>query len=93
METILFQSNYASLTRGGQKSIWYLLQGLDKTKYKPVLFCQEDGGLTIKAREAGILVDIEEIPKFRILNICRIIKFIDNVLIYNPLGAHGYKIS
>jgi hypothetical protein len=79
METILFQSNYAPLTKGGQKSIWYSPLGMDKTKYKPVLFCREDGDLTIKARVAGIPVDVKEIPQFRILYICRSIKFIVNI--------------
>jgi glycosyltransferase involved in cell wall biosynthesis len=63
---VLFFSNYASLTRGGLKSIWYILRDIDRMRYRPVLACQEEGQLTELARAAGIPVEIVPLPRLRL---------------------------
>ncbi len=63
MITVLYWSNYSSLTTGGQKSLSYILRDIDRSRYKPVLACQNEGALTARAREYGIEVELLKLPK------------------------------
>ncbi|MHB9155609.1 MAG: glycosyltransferase [Endomicrobiales bacterium] len=65
MIPVLYYSNSASLARGGQKSLWYILRDLDKSLYRPVLACPEEGELTDRARALGIPVEILTLPRLR----------------------------
>jgi glycosyltransferase involved in cell wall biosynthesis len=60
---ILYWTNYSTLAKGGQKSLFYILRDIDKTKYAPVLACREEGELTAKVRELGINVELLKLPK------------------------------
>ncbi len=63
MKTVIIQSNYATLARGGQKSISYILRDIDRTRFFPVLMCQEEGELTEIARKMDIPVVIFRLPR------------------------------
>ena len=73
MISILFFSNFASLKKGGQRSLWYLLQGIDRTLCKLVLACQETGDLTEYASNNSIPVEILKTYSFRPSNLFKII--------------------
>lgn len=76
MTTILFFSSYASLTRGGQRSLWYILRDLDKRLYRPVLICQEEGELTRRASaELGIPVELLNVPLLRLAALPAVLGF------------------
>ena len=62
---ILYFSNYASMSRGGQRSLWYLLRELDRERYRPLLVCQESGELTALADKAGIPTVVAPMPRLR----------------------------
>jgi glycosyltransferase involved in cell wall biosynthesis len=75
--SLLYQSNYASLSRGGQKSLWYILRDLSRDRYNPVLVCQEEGELTERARDNGIPVEIIKLPRLRPWCLVSIIRCLD----------------
>jgi glycosyltransferase involved in cell wall biosynthesis len=52
--TILFFSSFGSLNGGGQRSLFYLVRGLDKTLFHPIVVCPEDGDLVAKLTELGV---------------------------------------
>ncbi|MCB4790971.1 MAG: glycosyltransferase family 4 protein [Elusimicrobia bacterium] len=78
MINILYWSNYAALTRGGQKSLSYILRDIDRSKYQPVLVSQETGGLTDFANKLNIPTEVLKLPRLRPQNIIDIIKCIYN---------------
>lgn len=75
MIPILFFSSYASLTRGGQKSLWYILRDIERKRYQPVLVCQEEGALTGKAAALKIPFEILRVPLLRPANLFSILAF------------------
>ncbi|HBB65905.1 MAG: hypothetical protein A2049_03290 [Elusimicrobia bacterium GWA2_62_23] len=76
MTTILFFSSYASLTRGGQRSLWYILRDLDKRLYRPVLICQEEGELTRRASaELGVPFELLSVPLLRLSSVPAVLAF------------------
>jgi glycosyltransferase involved in cell wall biosynthesis len=91
MIPVLYWSNYSELTQGGQKSLFYIMQDVDRLKYFPVLACQYEGTLTAKARELNIPVEIVKLPpSLRIWHLISIIKFIR--CLSHIINKHGIKI-
>ncbi len=74
MKNVLIQSNFASLTRGGQRSISYILRDIDRARYAPVLICQEEGDITEQARRLNIPVYIFPLPHLRPGNFVAVLK-------------------
>jgi glycosyltransferase involved in cell wall biosynthesis len=74
VKAVLIQANYASFTRGGQRSISYILRDIDRSRYAPVLICQEEGDITVLARELNIPVYIFHLPHLRPGNFLTLIK-------------------
>jgi glycosyltransferase involved in cell wall biosynthesis len=58
-----------------------VVQGLDKSKFEPVIICPVEGDLPRLAREAGVKVDIVPLPKFPSVSFFR-----KNRYIANPFG-------
>jgi len=90
MIPILFFSSYGSLTRGGQKSLWYILRDLDRTLYRPVLLCQEEGDLTRKAAELKIPVEILRVPLLRPAGLFLVLSFVRRL--FALARKYGIKI-
>jgi len=91
MINVLYWSNYSTLTQGGQKSLYYILRDIDRSKYSPVLACREEGELTGKARELGITVELLRLPcGMRLRYLFDIIVFLK--LLLRVLDRHGVKI-
>ena len=91
MITILYWSNFSSLTQGGQRSLSYILRDIDRSKYKPVLACREEGTLTSMAQELGIAVELFRLPAgIRPWYFIDILKFIFKLL--KVIDKHKIKI-
>jgi len=82
-KNILFFSSKGEFTGGGQKSIFYLLERLNKEKYQPFLITQTDGKLVEMVRECGIETEIVSLPSLRpwnFISMCRIMKRLKEIL-------------
>jgi glycosyltransferase involved in cell wall biosynthesis len=90
MTNILYFSNYATLTRGGQRSTWFILRELDKTKFSPVLLCQEEGDLTNNARAAGIPAEILRVSDFTALRFYKAVPYV--IRIASIIQKYNIKI-
>lgn len=91
MIPILYWSNYSELTQGGQKSLFYIMQDVDRSKYFPVLACQYEGTLTAKSREMNIPVEIVKLPPaLRIWHLIGIIKF--TLTLFRIINKYGIRI-
>ena len=51
---ILYFSSFGSMKGGGQRSLFYLVRGLNKNIFNPIVVCPEEGELVNKLKETGI---------------------------------------
>ncbi len=66
---ILYMTGFASLRRGGQRSLMFLLKTLDRERFNPTLILPEDGELRVAAEGLGIKCFTLVLPKLRSLNL------------------------
>jgi glycosyltransferase involved in cell wall biosynthesis len=96
MINILFWSNYATLTTGGQKSLSYILRDIDRKLYQPILVSQNNGALTELANSLNIPVETVKLPPFRPQNIFRIVstmlQFLKIIKKYNINIIHSEEL-
>ena len=70
---ILYTSCFASLRRGGQKSLHLLLKHLDKDRFTPFLIVPRAGEFSEEAASSGIKVFILPFPAIRFFNLFHVI--------------------
>lgn len=82
-KTILYFSSFGHSRWGGQKSLFYLVTGLDKRKFKPVVCIPIDDGLGKDLRDKNVEVIVTSLPKvlsFRIWAVFMAIKKILSIM-------------
>jgi glycosyltransferase involved in cell wall biosynthesis len=101
MKNILYLSSSGSMG-GAETSLYYLVRGLDKSKYSPIVICPENGSLSEKLIAQGIHVEIIPLPswrKFRSLisrssSLQRLIKYAEtskiNLIHCNTIWVNNY---
>ncbi|MBI5326788.1 MAG: glycosyltransferase [Deltaproteobacteria bacterium] len=73
---ILYFSSFGSMKGGGQRSLFYLVRGLNKNIFNPIVVCPEEGELVNKLKETGIETVVMPSRRFRHLSIRFIIKLL-----------------
>ncbi|NOZ70091.1 MAG: glycosyltransferase family 4 protein [Deferribacteres bacterium] len=87
---ILYTSCFASLRRGGQKSLHLLLKHLDKKRFTPFLIVPHAGELSEEAGRSGVKVFILPFPAIRVFNLFRIISRL--VSLYGLIRKEGIDL-
>lgn len=65
---ILYFSSFGSLKGGGQRSLYYLLRGLNRERFNPVVVCPEPGDLIEKLQDLGISTRVVPFKRLRNLS-------------------------
>jgi len=101
MKNILYLSSSGSMG-GAETSLYYLVKGLDKSKYSPIVICPENGSLSEKLTAQGIHTEILPLPAwrkfrsflFRSSSLQRLIKYAEtskiNLIHCNTIWVNNY---
>jgi glycosyltransferase involved in cell wall biosynthesis len=73
---ILYTTSFSDMAGGGQWSLYYLIEHLNKGIFHPIVVCPEEGELAKKMRGAGAEVICLDVGRIRYLNPFVIRKFI-----------------
>jgi len=71
---ILYVDNFGEIIGGGQRSLLGLLEGLDKTEFKPIVVCPVEGSLSQEVKKLNIGTRIVNMPSLRQLNLIGLCK-------------------
>jgi len=66
---ILYFTSFGTLKGGGQRSLFYLLRGLNRDLFNPVVVCPEPGDLVDNLRALGIDTLVMPFKRFRQLSV------------------------
>jgi glycosyltransferase involved in cell wall biosynthesis len=66
---ILYFSSFGSMKGGGQRSLFYLVSGLDRSVFNPTVVCPEEGELVEKLNKIGVDTIVMPYKRFRNLSI------------------------
>lgn len=66
---ILYFTSFGTLKGGGQRSLFYLLRGLNREIFNPVVVCPEPGDLVDNLRALGIDTLVTPFKRFRQLSV------------------------
>jgi glycosyltransferase involved in cell wall biosynthesis len=64
-KTVLMVSNHGSIVGGGEISMLSLLQGLDRTQWRPVVVVPEDGEVAKRCQAVGLPTHVIPLPGLR----------------------------
>lgn len=87
--SICFTSHFGSLSGGGQRSLLYMLNGIDRSKFRPFLIAPEEGALVEAAKRMDIQTCIVPLPPLRkmpLRAIYRTVKKIRNFIKENNIA-------
>ena len=73
---ILYTTSFSHMAGGGQWSLYYLIEHLNKNIFYPVVVCPEEGELAEKMRGAGAEVMFFNVGRIRYINPLVVKKFI-----------------
>ncbi|MBI5682464.1 MAG: glycosyltransferase family 4 protein [Deltaproteobacteria bacterium] len=73
---ILYFSSFGGMKGGGQRSLYYLVAGLNKNIFNPIVVCPDEGELVDSLKEIGIETMVIPSKRFRHLSIVFIIKLL-----------------
>lgn len=67
-DNILYTTSFSNMAGGGQWSLYYLIEHLDKDRFHPIVLCPDEGELAQKMRAAGAEIIIMKTGRIRSLN-------------------------
>jgi glycosyltransferase involved in cell wall biosynthesis len=73
---ILYTTSFSQMAGGGQWSLYYLIEHLNKGIFHPIVVCPEEGELAEKMRGIGAEVILLDVGRIRYLNPFVISKFV-----------------
>ncbi len=94
--SVLYTTAQSTMMGGGQWSLYYLIKGLDKQKYRPVVACPEEGELAEKMRSAGAVVVFYRASRLRafsfgdVLRLRKVIREHSIVLIHTDSSTETF---
>lgn len=88
---VLYMSMSGEMVGGGQKSLYLLLERLNKEKYRPFLICPSYGGFVKKVEKLGIETSLLITGKLRNPNILAFISTIRKLKIFIKVLLTGYR--
>ena len=65
MVPILYLSHCGSSIGGGEKQLAYLVENIDRTRYRPLVVCPDDGVFAEHLRRANVPIVILDLPPWR----------------------------
>jgi len=87
---ILYVTPFPGLDKGGQVSLYHLIRGLDKNKFKPVLLTPKEGALSVKVHELGFEVYFRSFSPIKPKNALKILKdvrWLRSLIVKNGIDA------
>ena len=73
---ILYFSSFGSMKGGGQRSLYYIVSGLDRDIFNPIVVCPAEEELVINLQKIGIETVVFPFKRFRQLSISFILKLL-----------------
>ena len=65
MVPILYLSHCGSSIGGGEKQLAYLVENIDRTRYRPLVVCPDDGVFAEHLRRANVPIVVLDLPPWR----------------------------